>query len=87
MQSLINKKTWKLVDLHRDQTLIDFRCMYKLKDNLTEEETKIFKARLMARCFTQEKSVDYNEVFSPVAKYATIRLVCALAAIFNLFIH
>lgn len=31
--------------------------------------------------------MDYNEVFSPVAKYVTIRLVCALAAIFSLVMY
>ena len=38
----------------------------------------------MAKGFTQEKGVDYNEVYSPVAKYATIRLLCVLVAIFGL---
>ncbi|OAE35371.1 hypothetical protein AXG93_464s1030 [Marchantia polymorpha subsp. ruderalis] len=84
MESLIDNKTWELVEPHTNQTLIDFKWVYKLKDSLGEDETRIFKARLVARAFTQEKSVDYNEVFSPVAKYATIRLVCALAVIFDL---
>lgn len=64
--------------------MIDSKWVYKLKDNPAGDDARIFKARLVARGFTQEKSVDYNEVFSPVAKYATIRLVCALAATFNL---
>lgn len=38
----------------------------------------------MARGFTHENGVDYNKVFLPIAKYATIRLVCALAATFSL---
>ncbi|OAE22219.1 hypothetical protein AXG93_412s1080 [Marchantia polymorpha subsp. ruderalis] len=83
MESLIDNKTWELVDIPTNQMLIDSKWVYKLKDNLGGDEAKIFKARLMARDFTEEKCVDYNEVFSPVAKYATIRLVCALAAMFD----
>ncbi|OAE30587.1 hypothetical protein AXG93_40s1140 [Marchantia polymorpha subsp. ruderalis] len=75
MESLIDNKTWELVEPPTDQMLIDSKWMYKLKDNLKGDKVKIFKARLVARGFTQEKCVDYNEVFSTVAKYATICLL------------
>lgn len=52
------------------------------KSNMRQSED--LKATRVARGFTQEKGVDYNKVFSPVAKFATICLVCALAAIFDL---
>ncbi|OAE23483.1 hypothetical protein AXG93_285s1410 [Marchantia polymorpha subsp. ruderalis] len=94
MESLIANKTWKLVEPPTNQTLIDFNWVYKLKDNPAGDKAEIFKARLVARGFTQEKGVDYYEVFSPVAKYATISLVqhgrskwewTPLAAHFKLF--
>ncbi|OAE34616.1 hypothetical protein AXG93_167s1270 [Marchantia polymorpha subsp. ruderalis] len=84
MEFLIDNKTWELVQTLMDQTLIDSKWVYKLKDNPGGDEARIFKAKLVAKGFIQEKCVDYNKVFSPVAKYATIRLVCALAVIFDL---
>ncbi|OAE31973.1 hypothetical protein AXG93_4421s1260 [Marchantia polymorpha subsp. ruderalis] len=80
MQSLIYNKTWKLVELPTDHTLIDSKWMYKLKDNPARDDTRSFKARLVAIGFTREKGVDYNKVFSPIAKYATMRLGEALRA-------
>ncbi|OAE23605.1 hypothetical protein AXG93_4316s1380 [Marchantia polymorpha subsp. ruderalis] len=73
--------------LEEDKRVIDSKWVYKLKNNPAGDEAKKFKARLVARGFTQEKGVDYDEVFSPVTKYATIRLgkyVCRILDRFNM---
>jgi hypothetical protein len=62
---------------------VDYKWVYKLKNDPKEEEKNLHKARLVAKGLTQEKGVDYNEVFSLVAKLATIRLIYALVAIFG----
>ncbi|KAL2649450.1 hypothetical protein R1flu_017578 [Riccia fluitans] len=51
--------------------------MYKRKEG-SEADGKIFKAKLVAKGFTQRKDVDYNEVFAPVVKYSTIWLLLSL---------
>ena len=38
-----------------------------------------YKARLVAKCFTQCYGTDYNETFSPVLKYNSLRTILAIA--------
>ncbi len=46
-----------------------------------------YKARLVARGFTQTYGVDYNETFARVAKFTSIRCILALAALEDMEIH
>ena len=46
-----------------------------------------FRARLVAKGFTQIEGVDFDETFSPVARFESLRLVLALATLENWEIH
>lgn len=60
--------------------------MYKVKYKADRTLDK-YKARLVARGFSQKEGIDYEETFAPTAKMSTIRLVLALVAQFNWKVH
>ncbi|GKV38841.1 hypothetical protein SLEP1_g46706 [Rubroshorea leprosula] len=77
--SIERNQTWELTDLPERHKTIGVKWIYKtkLKENGAVDK---FKARLVAKGYKQEFGIDYQEVFAPVARMDTIRLVIALAA-------
>ncbi|SYW74524.1 uncharacterized protein UHO2_01390 [Ustilago hordei] len=72
--------TWEIVDLPKGANTVDTRWVLKIKTDANLVPTK-FKARLVARGFTQREGIDYTEVFAPVAPIQSIRGVIAVAAV------
>ncbi|GAU22710.1 hypothetical protein TSUD_138340 [Trifolium subterraneum] len=79
MESIENNETWQLTTLPEGSNAIGVKWFYKTKYNEKGEVEK-HKARLVAKGYSQRHGVDYNEVFAPVARWDTIRVILALAA-------
>lgn len=79
IKAIERNKTWDLVDLPLNKQPIGVKWVYKLKLKPNGTIAK-HKARLVAKGFLQKARLDYSEVFAPVARTETIRLVLALAS-------
>lgn len=77
---------WDIVPHPPDKNIVDCKWLFKVKYTPTGQVDK-YKARLVAKDFTQTMSVDYFETYAPVAKMTTMRVVLALTTKYNWFIH
>jgi len=46
-----------------------------------------YKAHLVAKGYKQQKGIDYENTFSPVVRFSSIRLILAIVASMNLELH
>ncbi|KAL4278583.1 hypothetical protein GQ457_03G019320 [Hibiscus cannabinus] len=77
--SLERNDMWELTSLPEGHNPIGVKWVYKTKTN-KEGQVDNYKARLVAKGYNQRQGIDYDEVFSPVARIDTIRLLTAVVA-------
>src|SRR3954465_3472888 len=78
IESMYENKVWTLNDLPDDRRAIENKWIFKKKTGADGNVT-IYKARLVAKGFRQVQGVDYDETFSPVAMFKSIRILLAIA--------
>jgi len=86
LESIAANDTWDLVELPSGRRAIDSKWVFKIKRDAAGNVER-YKARLVARGFMQEQGVDFSETFAPVAKFASIRVLLAIAAAEDLELH
>ncbi|XP_044482031.1 uncharacterized protein LOC123208561 [Mangifera indica] len=70
-QALSLNKTWNLVSRPLYRKPIKCKCIFKIKYH-ADGSIEHYKARLIAKGFTQQEGLDNQETFSPGAKHVTV---------------
>ena len=86
MESLHANDVWDLVELPKGRRAIGSKWVFRLKVN-AEGVIERYKARLVARGFSQKFGEDYDETFCPVVRHESVRTLIALAVQNNLKLH
>ena len=83
MESLKKHHVWKMCDLPAGKEPLNCKWVYRIKcDN--RGKIQKYKARLVTCGYGQRYGIDYQETFSPVAKFDSIRLILSCAAMDNM---
>lgn len=74
---------WELVEKPPNANIVKNKWVFKIKRDQNGDIAQ-YRARLVAKGFTQRYGVDYCETFSPVIRFANLRLLLAVTAELNL---
>ena len=86
LNTIEDNNTWDLVELPYGRKAIGSKWVFKTKrDNNGIVARR--KARLVAQGFSQKYGIDYDEVFAPVARSATFRMLLSIAGKRNYFLN
>ncbi|GJX50330.1 retrotransposon protein, putative, ty1-copia subclass [Tanacetum coccineum] len=82
MQSMKDNEVWDLVDLPPNSKIVGSKWLFKKKTDI-DGAVHTYKARLVAKDYTQTPGIDYEETFSPVAYIRAIRILIAIVAYYD----
>ena len=71
---------WEIVHCPKNKSVVSSKWLYKIK-HAADGSVEKFKAKFVARGFSQEEGIDYEETFAHVAKYASIKTIITIAAV------
>ena len=86
MESIYSNDVWDLVELPKDCKTVGSKWVFKRKTN-ADGSIDRYKARLVAQGFSQRCGHDYDETFSPVIRFESLRTLIALAVQKGLQLH
>jgi hypothetical protein len=85
-RSIIKNNVWDIVPRPKDKSVVSSKWIYKIK-HATDGSVEKFKEIFVARGFTQKEGIDYEETFSPIARYTSIQTIIDLAYVLGWKLH
>ncbi|KAG8500185.1 hypothetical protein CXB51_004397 [Gossypium anomalum] len=76
--------TWDIVKLPKDKKVVRCKWVFKKKEGTPGVEEPRYKAKPIAKGYSQIPGVDFTDVFSPVVKHSSIRALFGIVAMHDL---
>ena len=85
MESLNENETFEVTQLPAGRTSVGGRWVYSVK--LGPDANEQFKARYVAKGYSQIEGIDYQDTFAPTARITSIRILMQIAVQYDLIVH
>ena len=85
MDSLLGNPTWELTELLVGKKTLHNKWVYRIKNE--HDGSKRYKVKLVVKGFQQKEGINYTEIFSPIVKMSTIRLILGMVTVENLHLE
>ena len=85
MDDLEKTETWDIILREPRMNVVRNKWVFRIKRK-ADGSVDRYKARLVAKGFSQKQGIDYNETFSPVVRYDTVRILLSLVPAMDLHV-
>ena len=85
-QSIMKNDVLDVVPRPEGKSVVTSKWIYKIK-HAADGNVEKHKARFVARGFSQKEGIDYEETFSTVSRYTSIRDIISLASVLGWRLH
>jgi hypothetical protein len=85
-ESILKNDVWEVVPRPQYKSIVTSKWIYKIK-HATNGSVEKFKARFLARGFSQKEGIDYQDIFAPVSRYTSTRMIISLISFFYWKLH
>jgi hypothetical protein len=84
--SIVKNSAWDIVPRPVDKSVVGSIWIYKVK-KVFDGSVEKYKARFVAQGFSHIEGIDYDETFTPITRYSSIRSILPLSAQTGWCIH
>jgi hypothetical protein len=84
--SILKNDVWTVVPGPHGKLVVTSKWLYKIK-HAADGSIGKYNARFVARGFSQKGEIDYDDIFAPVARYTSIRIIISFGTVFGWKLH
>jgi hypothetical protein len=85
-RSIMKNDVWEIVPRPKEKSVLTSQWVYKIK-HAADGSVDKYKARFVARGFSQKEGEDNDETFAPIARYTSIRAIMSLIVSMGWSLH